>query len=125
MDDLIFYSMIICHIIADYNLQGWLASAKCKDWWQQNAPDKLYRNDYWVALFMHSLFWSFMIILPLIIYRFTSIDSWFVLTLGINTAIHAAVDNLKANEKKINLITDQIIHMFQIMITFAVITVSF
>ena len=38
--------MIFCHIVDDYYLQGWLASAKQKQWWKDNAPDKLYRFDY-------------------------------------------------------------------------------
>ena len=38
--------MIFLHIIADYNLQGWLATAKTKDFWEQNAPEKMYKKDY-------------------------------------------------------------------------------
>lgn len=30
--------MIFCHIVDDYYLQGWLASAKQKKWWEENAP---------------------------------------------------------------------------------------
>ena len=47
--------MIFMHVIADYNLQGWLASAKQKSYWQENAPDKLYKYDYIMALIMHSI----------------------------------------------------------------------
>ena len=35
--------MIFCHIVDDYYLQGWLALAKQKKYWQENAPDKLYK----------------------------------------------------------------------------------
>ena len=35
----VFVCMIFCHIIDDYYLQGWLASAKQKIWWEKNAPD--------------------------------------------------------------------------------------
>ena len=38
--------MLFCHIVDDYYLQGWLASAKQKSWWEKNAPDELYKNDY-------------------------------------------------------------------------------
>ena len=57
--------MIFCHIIADYNLQGWLASAKQKSYWEKNAPDQMYKHDYICALIMHSFSWTFMIMLPL------------------------------------------------------------
>ena len=61
---LILFTMIFCHIVDDYYLQGWLASAKQKSWWEKNAPEKLYKYDYLAALFMHSFSWSFMIMLP-------------------------------------------------------------
>lgn len=35
----------------------------------------------------------------------------------VNALVHSIVDNLKANELKINLITDQAIHLAQIIIT--------
>lgn len=34
----IFLLMIFLHIIDDYKLQGWLASAKQKKYWKENAP---------------------------------------------------------------------------------------
>ena len=40
---------------------------KQKKWWQENAPQKLYKYDYIVALIMHSMSWSFMIMLPIAI----------------------------------------------------------
>lgn len=30
-------TMLFCHIVDDYYLQGWLASAKQKSWWEKNA----------------------------------------------------------------------------------------
>ena len=61
--------MILCHIIADYSLQGWLASAKQLDWWKkQEGYNDFYKNDYKMALFMHSLEWSIMIHLPIIVF---------------------------------------------------------
>ena len=51
---LILAAMILGHILADYNLQGWLASAKQRKYWKENAPKKMYQYDYIMALFMHS-----------------------------------------------------------------------
>lgn len=110
--------MIFCHIVDDYYLQGWLASAKQKQWWKDNAPDKLYRFDYIWALLMHSFSWSFMIMLPIAISQGFDINWVFGLMLVINTAVHAFVDNLKANVKVINLWVAQSIHMLQIIYTF-------
>ena len=110
--------MIFCHIVDDYYLQGWLASAKQKQWWMDNAPDKLYRFDYIWALLMHSFSWSFMIMLPIAIFQGFDVNWVFGLMLVINTAVHAFVDNLKANVKVINLWVDQSIHMLQIIYTF-------
>ena len=45
-ESLMLILMIFCHIVDDYYLQGWLASAKQKEWWNKNAPDPLYKNDY-------------------------------------------------------------------------------
>ena len=114
--------MIFAHITDDYYLQGWLASAKTKNWWKKNAPDKLYSKDYIMALFCHSLSWSIMIFLPILIYSlYNQIDlNWFYLVLPINLIIHAVIDDLKANKFKINLIIDQCIHFMQIFITWLI-----
>lgn len=111
--------MIFAHITDDYYLQGWLASAKTKNWWEKNAPNKLYSKDYIMALFCHSLSWSIMVFLPILIYSlYNQIDlDWFYLVLPINLIIHAVIDDLKANKFKINLIIDQSIHFIQIFIT--------
>lgn len=65
---IILISMIFCHIVDDYYLQGWLASAKQKSWWEKNAPDDLYKHDYMMALFMHSFSWTFMMMLAPTLY---------------------------------------------------------
>ncbi|WP_367567225.1 DUF3307 domain-containing protein [Lacrimispora sp.] len=114
-------AMIFMHIVDDYYLQGWLASAKQKSWWEKNANDDLYKHDYIMALFMHSFSWSFMIMLPLAAYAaFTSAKFYPLLYLS-NVLIHMCVDNLKANEKKINLVQDQVIHLIQIILTWAMV----
>ena len=114
--------MIFAHITDDYYLQGWLASAKTKNWWKKNAPNKLYNKDYIMALFCHSLSWSIMVFLPILIYSlYNQIDlNWFYLVLPINLIIHAIIDDLKANKFKINLIIDQSIHFMQIFITWLI-----
>ena len=109
--------MIMCHIIDDYYLQGWLASAKQKKWWQENAPQNLYKYDYIWALIMHSFSWSFMIMLPIAIYRNFIVSVNFLIILALNTIIHAMTDDLKCNKFKTNLWIDQIIHITQIIVT--------
>ena len=121
----VFILMIFCHIVDDYYLQGWLASAKQKQWWEANAPDKLYKFDYIWALIMHSFSWSFMIMLPIAVYQSFNISWVFGLMLVINTAVHAFIDDLKANRHMINLWTDQACHMIQIAYTFWMFTGRF
>lgn len=109
--------MVFFHIVDDYYLQGWLASAKQKSWWEQNAPDKLYKHDYLMALFMHSFSWAFMIMIPPTVYVVLFNKTWYPFFYVFNMAIHFYVDNAKANLKKINLIQDQTTHIVQIIIT--------
>ena len=109
--------MIFCHVVDDYYLQGWLASAKQKKWWEENAPEKLYKNDYICALLMHSFSWSFMIMLPIAYFQSFRISLLHLIVFYVNIVIHAVVDDLKANKRTINLWTDQIIHVVQIYLT--------
>ena len=117
---LIFISMIFCHIVDDYYLQGWLASAKQKSWWEKNSPDELYKYDYIAALFMHSFSWTFMMMLVPTIYIILFGGRYYPLVFVVNLIIHMITDNLKANAKVINLCQDQLIHMIQIIGTFSV-----
>ena len=114
---IILISMIFCHIVDDYYLQGWLASAKQKSWWEQNAPEKLFKYDYIAALFMHSFSWSFMVMLVPTVRVVLFGGTWYPLLFAGNVMIHMFVDDLKANKKRINLIQDQSIHMLQILWT--------
>lgn len=119
MKILLLLGMIFLHIVDDYYQQGWLASAKQKSYWEQNAPDKLYKHDYIMALFMHSFSWAFMIMLVPTIYSLivaANIPLIAALFVG-NLCLHMIVDDMKANKKKINLIQDQLMHMTQIVIT--------
>lgn len=117
---LILLSMVFCHIVDDYYLQGILASMKQKAWWQKQESycDK-YKHDYIIALIMHAFSWAFMISLPLIIVGASEI--LIGIAIVINTIIHAIVDDLKANKKKINLVGDQIIHFFQVLVTWFIV----
>lgn len=110
--------MIFCHIVDDYYLQGKLALFKQKSWWQENAPDEMYKYDYIVGLIIHSFSWAFMVMMPVAVSQEFQIGSIFMVILIINTVVHAIVDDLKANKRKINLITDQLVHVCQIIITF-------
>lgn len=119
MNILILLAMIFLHIVADYNMQGILASMKQRDWWVKNAPEPLYKHDYIVALIEHAFSWAFMIMIPVgihTIYYNKSIVLIVVVFL-INWIIHAMVDHLKANVKVISLVTDQVAHMLQIFLT--------
>lgn len=120
---IILTSMIFFHIVDDFYLQGWLASAKQKQWWEKNAPDKMYRFDYIVALLMHSFSWAFMIYLvPAIYIIILGGNLYPILFIG-NVLLHMFVDDLKANKKKINLIQDQLIHILQIVLTWFVLCI--
>ena len=114
--------MLFCHIVDDYYLQGWLASAKQKTWWEDNAPQKLYKYDYLWALLMHSFSWSFMIMLPIFIVSNFTVTGTMLAVFLWNVFIHGFIDNLKANEFKINLWHDQLIHMCQIGVTWMLYT---
>lgn len=119
MKGLILIAMIFCHIVDDYYLQGWLASAKQKEWWQTNAPNSLYKYDYIMALFMHSFSWTCSIMIIPTIYIMMGNGELYpaLIIFIINVMIHMFVDNLKANEKLINLVTDQCLHLCQIFLT--------
>lgn len=117
---IILIAMIFCHIVDDYYLQGWLASAKQRSWWEKNSPDDLYKHDYLMALFMHSFSWTFMIMLVPTLYVLICGGEYYPLIFVLNIIIHMITDNMKANKKKINLIQDQLIHLAQIVVTFLV-----
>ena len=116
--------MLFFHIVDDYYLQGWLASAKQRSWWEKNAPEKMYENDYICALLMHSFSWAFMIMLPIAWYMKFNIGQTFYWTLMINWSIHALVDDMKANSKIINLCQDQCVHFGQIFATALILLVG-
>lgn len=121
--------MLYCHIIDDYKLQGILANMKQNQWWKENAPNALYKNDYKIALLEHAFSWSFTISLPILYIAITqhniSLATFLGISYIINTIIHAYIDNLKANKHKINLIQDQCLHFLQIYWTWFIGTLLF
>ena len=119
----IFILMILCHVIDDFVLQPiCLSKLKVKDWWKQNYPDEKNKNDYKMALCMHSLSWSAMILLPVIFFMEFS-GMWLYWIFIINAFVHYVVDDLKANYNLLNLVQDQCIHLFQIFLTFLIIVI--
>src|SRR5574344_692044 len=118
--------MILFHIIDDFVLQPIsLSNLKQKKWWekQEGYSDK-YKDDYKVALAIHSISWSIMIHIPLVI-MFPSLGQLALLvSFIVNAVIHYFIDDLKANKLKINLFEDQMVHFCQICTTLSVIMIT-
>ena len=113
-------AMLFMHVLDDYVLQApCLCNLKQKSFWEKNAPDKLYRFDYIVALTMHALSWSFLVMLPIAAVLNFNVNASFLIVLLINAIFHALVDDLKANKKLINLWADQFAHLVQITLILA------
>ena len=121
---LVLTAMLFCHIIDDYVLQGWLATGKQRDWWKTNAPDRLYKYDYIMALAEHAFSWTCAIHIPVLVYAYLFQDFKavyiYVIVFILNWIIHAATDHCKANLHIINLIQDQTIHVAQIIVTWLI-----
>ena len=91
--------MVFCHMIDDYRLQGNLADFKQKKWWtklfdKENIDEekrKKYSHDYIAALIMHSLSWSFMIMLPIAYFFSFKPPVAFFVVYAANAVIHAVV----------------------------------
>lgn len=113
--------MIYLHLLDDYVLQGVLAKLKQKDFWR--PFDKQYRYDYIIALLEHGFMNSFMVHIPIYVWLCKNelILSFSVCAFAI---IHALIDDLKANDKKINLITDQLTHLFLILLWWIIFTIG-
>lgn len=119
---IILISMIFLHIVDDYYFQGVLAKMKQRQWWKDNIPDdkfQKYKYDYIVALIEHAFSWSFMIHFPWIVYSLLGNLNQIIILISIvvNTIIHAIIDNEKANKYSINLVIDQLFHLLQILIS--------
>lgn len=114
----ILFAMIFMHIVDDFYLQGILSKMKQKNWWkEQDGYKDIYKYDYIVALFIHGFSWSFMISIPLVIFK--GLHWALLVCIVVNTLVHAGIDNLKANKKEINLIVDQYFHIAQVVLTWS------
>lgn len=127
--------IILMHFISDYvwQGQGFLANLKQKDYWRKETNDPMYKDDYLVACFEHGLMWSIACHIPIYIWGYLGIggatfnpypeaygvgstDLFIVFSMIIHGLIHHAVDDSKANHRKINLVMDQWIHFIQLLI---------
>lgn len=112
--------MFLIHFSYDFN-QGNVALMKQKSWWKkQKGYGPKYALDHIPALLAHSYIWSTLIMVPIYVYNWSAIAVESILAIPINTIIHAIIDDQKANRMSINLIQDQIAHVIQILVTFAI-----
>ena len=111
--------MLLCHILDDFVLQPiCLSKLKQKSFWEKSGYyKKPYSNDYKMALGIHALSWSISIILPLLLF---ASETFLWLSIFGNTIIPYLIDDIKANKLRINLITDQLIHIIQIITTWEI-----
>lgn len=109
----VFLLCLVLHFFADFTLQGCLANLKCREWWENNYPQKLYAKDYICALCVHSLYWTVITAAP-IIWLWRAPVGILVLLLVVHVVIHACTDHEKANRRSINLTADQTIHLVQV-----------
>ena len=120
----VFLIMILLHIIDDFVLQPiCLSKLKQKSFWETYVKDdEKYKFDYKVALVIHALSWSIMIHLPLMVIGVGEYS--ILLSVIINTIMHAWIDDEKANKLNITLFEDQIMHLIQVGSTWAVLTLT-
>lgn len=134
----ILFLMLLMHYIEDFHLQGCLANLKQKKWWEKQMSDNdvhshyalehsIYKNDYKMSLFAHSIENALFVMLPLMIDLLISElttdylrNTWilFVPFIALICVSHYIIDDLKANKMKINLVQDQILHIIFILIVF-------
>lgn len=111
--------MLLAHLLADYTLQGWLAQAKARKYWE-NSPKKN-RYDHIPALICHALMWAILVALPpMMATMFWGAGNperlWFLWGLiPAQALLHACIDHGKATYGVINLWQDQLAHLAQIV----------
>ena len=128
----LFWLCMLGHLISDFYLQGCLCDLKQKKWWdnelkkiaystqepktpdEQSAIFERYKHDFIAGLYCHSLMWSILTFIPLMLACGPGQIGFIII---LNCVIHAVVDNMKANQLKINLCQDQLLHFAQICIT--------
>lgn len=120
---------LFMHVIGDYVLQTpFMLNAKQKAYWEEQFKKMQidgikYKYDYIVILAVHSIVWSACIMLPIVIYYW--LQTWQFPTCCLpvfvmNVLWHGIIDDRKANQMTINLVEDQIFHMFQIAISIVI-----
>ena len=115
--------ILLLHIFADFNLQIGAGLDKLKQWrwWREQilsekeAEWEQYKNDYMMALLLHSLEWSLVVCLPLLMCG----GRLYLLSAIFHALVHNVIDDLKANWMGINLIQDQVFHAVQVLVIWA------
>lgn len=82
---------------------------------------KKYKYDWVVSLFLHSLEWTYLVMLPVAIWLGFRVSALFIWMFVVNIVFHMIIDHLKANKLRINLVLDQALHIVQIVFTFVLI----
>ncbi len=117
----LFLLMLLCHIVDDFCLQSFcLSKLKQKSFWA--VYDDKYRNDWVPALILHALEWAIMIHIPVFLMLPETPGFYLCLSILLNTVTHAVIDHLKCNKFILNLIEDQSVHFFQVVLTFCIFT---
>lgn len=114
---LILFLCLVGHCIGDYVLQtDFIAKAKSPKFWKETND----KNGWIPVLIAHSLIWSFCTFVPLLHFYDENFAIWlFIYSFIINAFIHFFVDWLKCAGRS-NMLIDQCIHLFQILITLLV-----
>ena len=111
--------MLLAHIVEDFHLQGRMADMKQKIWWLKQTDDPKYQHDYIPVLLLHGFEWAICVSIPVFFYTGFEPSMGYVFMACIMAILHSLVDHMKCNEMCINLVTDQAIHMVQIIVLFA------
>lgn len=131
----ILFLMLLMHYIEDFHLQGCLANLKQKEWWKKQINENpkihtvfehsIYKNDYKMSLFAHSIENALFVMLPLIIDLLITefvkgMFAWvfFIPAIILICTTHYVIDDEKANKMKINLVQDQLLHLGFIVFIF-------
>lgn len=106
--------MVLCHIIADFHLQGIMGDMKQKSFWKPYGEQ--YQNDWKPVMLLHGIEWAIIVSVPCLLTSWFDVSWWFIAAVIVTGLTHAYIDNLKANNFQINLIEDQALHMLQIVL---------
>ena len=88
------FTLVLCHLLGDYVLQtDFLAKTKGENWYHLVAHCLLYCVPFYIVF-------------------------GFVWQLGVLFLVHLIVDPLKARWKKINYVTDQVLHYLTLAVYF-------